>query len=65
MKELAKAIAIVKDISSDKFTDEEKAEAIYLVMNMATHNCVTKTDFLNVIKWLWDRSYEYVEVEEE
>ena len=36
MKELAKAIAIVKDISSDRFTDDEKAEAIYLVMNMAT-----------------------------
>lgn len=64
MKELAKAIAIVKDISSDKFTDEEKAEAIYLVMNMATHNFVTKTDFINVVKWLWNRFYEYVEVEE-
>lgn len=65
MNELAKAIAIVKDISSDKFTDEEKGVAIYLVMNMATHNFITKTDFLNVIKWLWNRLYEYVEVEEE
>lgn len=65
MKELARAIAVVKDISSDKFTDEEKAEAIYLVMNMATHNYLTKADLLNVIKWLWNRFYEYVEVEEE
>ena len=65
MKKLAKAIAIVKDISSDKFTDEEKAEAIYLVMNMATHNFVTKADFLNVIKWLWNRFYEYVEADSE
>ena len=47
-----------------EFTDEEKAEAIYLVMNMATHNFITKADFLNVIKWLWNRFYEYVEVEE-
>ena len=64
MKELAKAIVVVKIISSDKFTDEEKAEAIYLVMNMATYNLVTKADFLYVIKWLWNRFYEYVEVEE-
>jgi hypothetical protein len=58
------AMGVVKDITSDRFTDEEKAEAIYLVMNMATHNFVTKADFLNVIKWLWNRFYEYVEVEE-
>lgn len=64
MMKTGKAMAVVKDISSDKFTDDEKAEAIYLVMNMATHNSITKTDFLNVIKWFWHKFYEYVEVDE-
>ncbi len=32
-----KAMAIFMQIDSDKFTDEEKAEAIYVVMKMPTH----------------------------
>lgn len=64
MMNTGKAIGVVKDITSDRFTDEEKAEAIYLVMNMATHNFITKADFLNVIKWFWHKFYEYVEGED-
>ena len=59
MMNKGKAMGVVKDISSDRFTDEEKAEAIYLVMNMATHNFFTKADLLNVIKWFWHNFYEY------
>ncbi len=61
MRKKGKAMAIVKDITSDRFTDEEKAEAIYLVMNMATHMSITKDELINAIKWLWHIAYEYVE----
>lgn len=54
-----KAMAIVIQIDSDEFTDEEKATAIYLVMNAPTHNSITKDNMLKVIKWLWDKSYEW------
>ena len=54
-----KAMAIVVQIDNDKFTDEEKATAIYLVMNAPTRNFVTKEIMLNVIKWLWHKNYEW------
>lgn len=54
------AMAIVIKIDSDKFTDEEKATAIYLVMNAPTHNSITKDNMLKVIKWLWNKNYEWV-----
>lgn len=37
---------------------EEKGLAIYIVMNMETHNSVTKDSMLKVIRWLWDRAFE-------
>ena len=30
-------------------------------MDMETHNAVTKTSMLEVIRWLWDRQFELVE----
>ena len=60
-----KALAVVIQIDSDKFTDEEKAEAIYHVMNAPTHNSITKDNMLNVIKWLWHKHYEWVVPEAE
>ena len=56
-----KAMAIVKNINSAEYTDTEKAEAIYLVMNMATHMSITKDELINAIKWLWHYSWEYQE----
>lgn len=55
-----KAMAIVKQIDSDKYTDEEKAEAIYVVMNMPTHMSITKDEMIKAIKWLWNRCFEFV-----
>lgn len=59
-----KALAIVIQIDCDKFTDEEKAEAIYHVMNAPTHNSITKDNMVKVIKWLWNRNYEFVDEKE-
>lgn len=60
-----KAMAICLQINSEEFTDEEKAEAIYLVMNMPTHMSITKDNMIEVIKWLWNQNYEWVKEGEE
>ena len=56
-----KAMAIVKNIETFDCTDEEKAYAIYLVMNMATHMSITKDELITAIKWLWHYSWEFKE----
>lgn len=55
---IGKACAIFMQIESDKYTDEEKATAIYHVLKMPTHNGVTKDAMLAVIKWLFERRWE-------
>ena len=59
------ALAVFKQIDSDKYTDEEKAMAIYVVMNMPTHMSITKDEIFKVVKWLWNSFYEFVEEEKE
>lgn len=39
---LRQAMAICHEINSDKYSDEDKAFAVYQVMNMTTHMSVTK-----------------------
>lgn len=62
---IRKAMEIFEDINSDEYSDVEKALAIYRVMYIETHNSVTKASMLEVIKWLWDRHFEFVFVEDE
>lgn len=58
--DIGKAMAIFHNINSDKYSETEKAMAIYRVMHMETHNAVTKASMLNVIRWLWDSHFEFV-----
>ncbi len=55
---IGKACAIFKNINANNISDDDKALAIYTVMNMPTHNGITKADFLEVVKWLWNKDYE-------
>ena len=55
---IGKARAIFDNIENASESIEEIGEAIYIVMNMATHNSVTKASMLKVIRWLWDRTFE-------
>lgn len=55
---IGRAAAIFADIESDDYSEEEKALAIYEVLNMPTHMSVRKDSMLSVIKWLWDKIYE-------
>ncbi len=61
---ISKACAIFKNINANNISDDDKALAIYMVMNMETHNGITKAAFLEVVKWLWNRNYEIEDVEE-
>lgn len=55
---IGKARAIFDNIENTSESIEEIGAAIYIVMNMATHNSVTKASMLKVIRWLWDRAFE-------
>ena len=62
---IGNARAVFENINSDKYSEIEKAMAIYRVMYMETHNAVTKASMLEVIRWLWDRNFEFLFVEGE
>lgn len=55
---IGRAVAIFNNIDNDKFSDEEKALAIYDVMNMPTHNGVTKEAAFKALSWLWHKAFE-------
>lgn len=61
---LGQARAIFDNIEKAPESVEEKGMAIFLVMNMETHNSVTKYSMLKVIRWLWNHYFEFVEVKE-
>lgn len=62
---ISKACTIFENIDSSDFTELEKGEAIYEVLKMPTHNSITKDKMLNVIKWLFDKVFEWEETENE
>ena len=48
-----RAILVFCDIENPGFGEKEKALAVYKVLQMPTHNGVTKDKMLEVIRWLW------------
>ena len=48
---IGKACAIFEQINSNRFTDAEKLEAIREVVEMPTHNGITKDKMLAVLRW--------------
>ena len=57
---VGKACAVFEQIESKRYTDEEKLLAIREVIEMSTHNGITKDTILNAFKWLWNYSIEEV-----
>ena len=53
-----RAVMIFNDINNDVFSENEKGLAIWTVMNMPTHNGITKDKMIEVIRWLWNQSFE-------
>ena len=56
---IGKAIAICSQINNDKFSEDEKAQAIYHMFKMPTQNGIDKGCLLQVIKYLWYKLYSY------
>jgi len=57
---IGQAYKILDNINSDEYTAEEKALAIRMVLDMETHNGVSKTVLLRVLNWLWNEHYELI-----
>lgn len=55
---LCDAIAVVKNLESDKLTDETKGLAILRTIEAETLNSLTKSDMKMIIKWLFYKCYE-------
>ena len=47
-----KAMAIFKNIHDDEIDPEDKLTSISEILDMETHNSITKQELLGVLKWL-------------
>lgn len=48
---------ILNDINSPFFSDEDKAYCIRLMLDLTTHNGITKDLILQWCDWLWNQSF--------
>ena len=55
------AVKIFNDIYNPGFTMSAKANAIWTVMGMTTHNGITKDKMLDVMRWMFNELFEFVE----
>lgn len=58
---IGKACAIFMQIDSDKYTEEEKLVAIHEVLQMPTHNSITKDKILKAFRWFFGYAVEVSE----
>lgn len=56
---IGKAFAVFQQINSEKYTKDEKNEAIQNVINAATINSITKRQVLDVVSYLFDEQNKY------
>ena len=54
---ISMARLIFTNINTDKVSDVTKGIAIRTIMEMETHNSITKKDMLAVIEWLWHQVF--------
>lgn len=55
---IGKAQAIFQQIESNKYSEDEKLRAIWAVLDMPTHNGITKDTILGAFRWLFDYAIE-------
>ncbi len=55
---IGKAQAVFEQIKNDKYSEDEKLQAIWLVLDMPTHNGITKDTILEAFRWLFDYAVE-------
>ena len=52
------AIKIFNNIFDDTYTIEEKGLSIRKVIDMETHNSITKGQMLKAMNWMWEQIFE-------
>lgn len=55
---IGKACAVFQQIKSGKYSEDEKLQAIWAVLDMPTHNGITKATILEAFRWLFDYAIE-------
>lgn len=55
---LGTACVIFQNIDNSDISTEEKAVAIFKIINMETHNSITKAAMLKAIRWLLELSFD-------
>lgn len=55
---LGRAELIFRNIKSKEFNEIEKGLAIRKIIDMETHNSITKDNILEALDWLWNKCYE-------
>lgn len=58
MSKLGDAIAVFKTIENERWSDEERIDAIFVVSEMPTLNSITKYELQNALKWICDRNVD-------
>ena len=58
---IGKAVGIFYHIDSPEYNVQEKGEAIMEVLDMPTHNGITKKAMLEVIRWLMYLAFDIKE----
>ena len=53
-----RVMEILNDINSPDYSPEEKGEAIRLVLDLATHNGITKKQLVEWCDWLWNMVFK-------
>ena len=48
---LTKAICIFKNIENAEYSNSEKLESLAIVLDMPTHNSITKDEILKAFRW--------------
>ena len=55
---IGKSCGVFEQINTDKYTEQEKLSAIKQVIEMPTHNGITKDCILNAFKWFFNWAVE-------
>lgn len=58
-----RVMEILNDINSPDYSPEEKGEAIRHVLDLATHNGITKKQLVEWCDWLWHMVFELESVQ--
>ena len=61
---IKKAILIFEDVDNPAFSEMEKTEAIAEVLDLPTHNSISKASILKAFRWLLEAVTTEFDVEE-